>query len=831
MRLRAVVGIVVLGIAAPTRAYAACPASFEEVSGLVIRAVRVTTPLTLNSAPADRFFFGTTAKTLAALETSLPIQPGQRFTLAAFFAGQAQVASVLGLRPLSTRQRVRVAFVVPDVEDCTADTLTVVYRTYSTDAFSHLANVVEFDPATVSRDLAPPAARPGRGRLIAPLFGYDKSRLLFGGSRFAVDTGMPLLSKIGGAFSVAQGGGTADIRASGERSLGAKLLGHAEWQIGYQNANEPIADLDPNLESTTAAARFIGTTQAMKTGLLAFRYGSMFEIGSRQSDPGGPTENYTSIKAYVGANIGAGRARGSVSYGVEAAKDPDARKIGYVKQVIDLELTKRWLPRAHVPLQLDVAVNAGWIQSMSSVPAAERFYGGNTPPTFLDTDSWKIAEGPRLRSFPQHGFHRAGADETFGATRFASANVTFAPTIWHYPAVPDDILDDPRLGSALAFQLRSTKEVFVDDCGIQTLEFAALANHVTGFAQTLRDATAWRARLHAMPLPDPVTSALSDVDDASDKLRAAIDAITARPPTGSAFSPARVMASSDEDTSSLLQAAVASESLADALEENGLADEAVPVRHSATAFRNHSSAIQAAFAPLAALNAANPASYATVITALPTFRVALETLDARLTAIPDPPDEGTASLLETARTQLEDTLRKLAAVETAAPSELYDELESLTTNWGGAAPSSPRALTDAVRRLRSSVPSADAVQLDGPLQEFEREFARVTAALNTIPRPPLQSCAFAESAFAVRIVEAAFRELNVFQVSPVWILDAARMSSAGDTSGTRVGTGPGIRLSVATLDVTLTYAFNLRRRSDEPRGGLFLQISVTDLFR
>jgi hypothetical protein len=206
-------------------------------------------------------------------------------------------------------------------------------------------------------------------------------------------------------------------------------------------------------------------------------------------------------------------------------------------------------------------------------------------------------------------------------------------------------------------------------------------------------------------------------------------------------------------------------------------------------------------------------------------------LGARLTAIPDPRDEGAASLLETARTQLADTLRKLATVESAAPSERYDDFDSLTTDWGNVAPSSPRALIESVRRLRATLPAADAAPLDVPLQEFERTFALVTTALNRIPRPPLQSCAFAESAFAVRVVDAAFRELNLFQVSPVWILDAARLSSATGTSGTRVGTGPGIRLSIATLDVTLTYAFNLRRRLDEPRGGLFLQVSVTDLFR
>jgi hypothetical protein len=89
-----------------------------------------------------------------------------------------------------------------------------------------------------------------------------------------------------------------------------------------------------------------------------------------------------------------------------------------------------------------------------------------------------------------------------------------------------------------------------------------------------------------------------------------------------------------------------------------------------------------------------------------------------------------------------------------------------------------------------------------------------------------------DMAFVFRTSDAAFRELNLFQLSPVWAFDIAGLSTprVGST-GVRYGSGPGVRLSLATLNLTLGYAWNVGRKAGEPRGALFFSVSVSDIFR
>jgi len=837
MRLLVLAGIIAMMIVLHGHAEASCPESLDALSTFTVRDVRIATPLTLRSKAANRLFFGSLGHTLAALESSLAIRPGQPFTRAAYDAAQLQITNVLGEANLRTRERVRLTLVIPAVEDCTVDSVVVIYRVYSTDAFSYLANILEFSPTTITQDLVPPGARSARGHVIAPLLGYDASRGLFGGSRATVQTNSPVFSKLGAAFAGSARGAAADVHATGERDIGARFLEHGEWQLNYRYRSEPIADIDPNLRSTTVAARFIGTTRAATAGPIVFRYGSTVEAGRRQSDLGQPSEPYASVKAYVGSSFGPRTIQGAASYGVEVGKALHASELGFVKHVVDLRLTQRLLARAHVPIQLESAFNAGWIQStLTRIPVAERFYGGNAPPEFVGADSWKIQDGPRLRSFPQHAFNRADGGDTFGATRFLSGNFTFAPTVWHYPAVPDELLDDPQLRSALAFQLSSTKEAFVSDCAVRTTEFNDVVSRVGAVTDVLRELTTWRMHLHSIPLPDPVAAALADLDAAGDTLQNAVATVLRHPPNAAAFPRARLLTSDDEDLSPLLQAAVASEALAGALEATSLASEAVPVRQSARALRTASMSLGSVFAPVQALNTANPDSYQGVVQDLPSLRMTLEALSRELMTITAVHAEEVALLFETAGAHLTDTFRKLSAAEAPnSPAEIYDDLESLMTDWGRVAPSSPRSLIESVHRLQDALVAANlaaaARRLDAPLQELERAFVRIADRLRNIRRPALQSCAFGEAAFAVRVADAAFRELNIFQLSPAWVLDIARLTSDTGTSGARVGSGPGLRLSIATVDVTVAYVFNLRRRPDERRGAFFFSLDVTDLFR
>jgi len=832
-------GVLAVAAAAVTalagRVEASCGESLDALAGRTVREVRVSTTLGLGSPAADRVFFGTLGRTLTDVESSLPIRPGQPFTRAAYDAAQRKVTDILGLENLRTRERVRLTVVVPEVENCT-DVVDVVYRVFTTDALSYLANVFESSHARISRDLVPPGAKLVNSHLIAPIFGYDASNGVYGGASVALAMKNALFSKLAVAGTGSTRGGVAGVRASGERDIGTALLDHGQWQVDFQHQNAPIANLTPSLISTTVAARFIGATRTTTNAPFLFRYGSTVEAGRRQSDLLTAADPYASIKAYVGASVGPPAFQGAMSYGVQAAQGGHTPQIAYVKHVVDVKFRNRLLTRPHVPLELESAFNAGWIEaSGGEVPVAERFYGGTAPPQFLDADSWKIADGPQLRSFPQRAFNRAGDMATFGAPRFVSASFTFAPTVWHFAAVPDDILDDANLRSSLAFQLSSTKEAFIGDCAVRTSVFATVVEHVRPLKDVLKEMSDWRRHLHSMMLPDPVASALADVDDDSDTLEQTIAPVIAKRPNGAAFSAARRLAA-NEDVSPILQAALANEALAAALDGNGLSSEAITVRQSAKRLRELSMNLAAPFASVQALNIADPDKYTTVVQGLSGFRSALEHLERALMSLSDIDNDDVADLVDTVNTHLADTFRKLEVAEaSSSTATMYDDLDTLLTDWGHVAPSSPHSLIEFATRLHDLllVARLDAAGrlLEEPLAELKTAYGQVAGQFKVAGRPPLQSCAFGEAGFAVRVADTTFRELNVVQLSPVWILDVARLSSAHSTSEMRVGSGPGVRLSVATLNVTLAYALNLSPRASEPHGAFFFSLDVSDLFR
>jgi hypothetical protein len=71
-------------------------------------------------------------------------------------------------------------------------------------------------------------------------------------------------------------------------------------------------------------------------------------------------------------------------------------------------------------------------------------------------------------------------------------------------------------------------------------------------------------------------------------------------------------------------------------------------------------------------------------------------------------------------------------------------------------------------------------------------------------------------------------ELNIYSISPVAIVDAARVWPVGE--GVHYGVGPGLRLSLVNANFTVGYGFNLRRSDRESIGAIFFKLDVTSLF-
>jgi hypothetical protein len=77
-----------------------------------------------------------------------------------------------------------------------------------------------------------------------------------------------------------------------------------------------------------------------------------------------------------------------------------------------------------------------------------------------------------------------------------------------------------------------------------------------------------------------------------------------------------------------------------------------------------------------------------------------------------------------------------------------------------------------------------------------------------------------------------FKEVNVFSISPVAVLDVARIGPEQNSfGGWRYGPGGGVRLGlVSAVNFTVGYAWNLKQRQGEGPGAVFFSIGMRDLF-
>jgi len=814
--------------------------SSAELVGRNVNDVQIVTPLAFPSATVNRLFFSSLGDRLARLKTALAIQKGKKFTEENYNAGRLQIAGAVQGVQRQSLQRIQVTVTAPALEDCDANGLTVVYRIYSTDVISSAISMVEINPTKITQSLAPLAAGFNSSHVISPVVGYNASRGVFGGTamNFKMDGGIFQTFHV--SSTATTGSGEAEMSLSGQRDFGLKFLNLGEWRIGYNYSNDAIAHSPTKLHAGTLDAQFLGSTRPSVLASLMGRYGVAVEGGNRQANLSGPnvlgaiaSASYGALKGYAGVSFGIGRDVGAASYGIQVGKSPGSIDVGYTKHLIDLKFKQRFLPKPHVPIQLDSGFNAGWIQSSShQVPVLERFYGGNVAREFVSGDSWKIQDGPQLRSFPQFAFNSVPGGP-FGATRFLSANFTFASTLRHYPAVPDDVLLDPALRTQLGFQLKVVKEVFVGDCEARTSLFPVVVTSLQPVRLVVTEIESWNTRLNAASLPQAIADLLSDFDGHLDDLKEDLARVASKPKGGAAVGPVRRITTPSPGNSLILQLADSGDALAAGVVGSSVASEEMNIRESARKLREEVKPAREAFAKVEALNTADPARYDPVLQQMPMLKAALEALQPLLDALSEQKDDAVAESRDAVHDYLVESVRKVNAA-TASGADVYSKLDDLLKDWGAVAPASPKSVLEAVAALQKALlqSGGSAQSFDAPAAALKSAFQVAFGAWSPIKRPPIQSCALAEAGFVFRAADASFRELNLFQVSPVGVFDLARLSTPGiGSTGLRYAAGPGVRLSLATLNITLGYAFNLEKRTKEGNGAFFFSLDVSDLFR
>ena len=216
-----------------------------------------------------------------------------------------------------------------------------------------------------------------------------------------------------------------------------------------------------------------------------------------------------------------------------------------------------------------------------------------------------------------------------------------------------------------------------------------------------------------------------------------------------------------------------------------------------------------------------------------------------------------AAQLPALQTALNDLKTAVTAAQTARPDVSTDLFKACT-----------RAMSGALRRVASAItPRAadqyglvmfllsddpDEVQLDkvnkacgtdlNPALEdpaVAAAVARVTtlrtamlAEFNQIDQTAAGKKAEDDMKFTRRTLRTLFNDVNIYSISPVFVLDVARIGpTGGGLGGTRYGPGGGVRFELASVaHFTLGYAFNVNRGPGEGRGNVFFTIGVRDLF-
>jgi hypothetical protein len=392
---------------------------------------------------------------------NLPVHIGEPFNYLAYLNSASHIGSSLTLG-----QRFGIAYVIPRLHSCdsTAKTLAISYRVYAFGIPSALpaeASAV-FPIPDIGGFQVGPTSQFGTLAL-QPGVGYDAARKVFGGGAASwVPHKNPILD-----FANVTGFGSSSTlflqaELAGTRDWTNQLLSHIEWGLTYLDSDLPSG---ANAISTRQLlGRFSGVL-APKSGNPTIHFGGAIAGGNQQSTGPVPPPSVgvqqsplDSLKLYAGASWNGGPATLTGSYGIQLGNSQPALSLDYIKHVVNVSASLRFLPQDHHPLTIESEMRAGWITSYGALPLSERFFGGNVSNPFVAGDPWVIQTNPLIRSYPANDL--SNANGPWGGTRFFSVSSTVAYAVWGKPLVPADAIN--QLDEALNLPLKTQENLLTD---------------------------------------------------------------------------------------------------------------------------------------------------------------------------------------------------------------------------------------------------------------------------------------------------------------------------------------------------------------------------------
>lgn len=491
--------------------------SFYSQGDYTVRKVRIESPID---------FLHAVSRTLDAIKPSLPLQPGAVFSATRASEGREIVRQHLAAADKDIEQSFRLLIVIGRIENCqeTGPTrqLDLVYNALTTNYNAYLSHSIESKQSEIERPATEAGTKNASGSLtVKPFFGYNRTSQLYGGGQ--VTARMP--GGIFDSFRLAGSGSTTsnfqELELFGTRA--PVWASRFEYRLGYRHSDTPAGN--NRLKEGKLVAQVFGATQPLGASNLILRFGASLEGGNLQSQStdAGVSESiqssgYGALKTYIGAAASSQNYSFAGSYGLQAGTLGATTSVAFVKHVLDLAATGRFLsqektvPNFHKSVSVEARLTGGLIQNLDGVPVAERFFGGNATQNFISGDSWTIRNGPFIRSIPQNRLNGVATVGPIGGTSFYSVNLTVSRPVWGRPIIPKEMAADPEFEPAVDAAKATAREALI---ATRKNGLPAFKKLVEDLAPLENDLKQIDTVLKSLPqdLPEDLSDAVADVQD------------------------------------------------------------------------------------------------------------------------------------------------------------------------------------------------------------------------------------------------------------------------------------------------------------------------------
>ena len=431
------------------------PPSFYSKAHYKIAAIRTTSPFD---------YLQSVRQLMRDVLATTDLHVGNDFTAKTVIEGRSKIRETLNHMADAGNLPIKVNVVSAEIENCRSDTQTpsldVVYSTFSTWAPFLLPRTFEYQ-ANEGDDPASASGMRRKNFKLVPQAGYNATANLFGGGRTSLAT---RVGKFDAGASASSEILFMDASFYGKHTWEGRWIKTAEWRTGFSYYDAPTGT--NRLQRARLTAQVFTNSAPIGSSNSILRFGISVGGGHDQSNlttdqlpPGSLSSSpIGEFKTYAGITGRVGRNSFKFSYGFQLGEANSDLRVDFAKHIADGAYSARFLPSPHKPVELDARLTAGWIQDLGGIPAAERFFGGNSEQDFLMGDSWRIRAAPFIRSIPENQLNHLAPDAPIGGENFFSANITVGVTTWHHPLMPQEIRTNPDFRGLLASELNSAQK-------------------------------------------------------------------------------------------------------------------------------------------------------------------------------------------------------------------------------------------------------------------------------------------------------------------------------------------------------------------------------------